>query len=321
MGRKKTDDDFSHLMGWIDPKDRTDDMHEADAIARSRMPAFAMLGPSGPLPDRVVMTELWDSEEVQAALGFKYPGIHQITGSCVGAGGGDVIATTLFASVIISKLAHRIVVPYWLYTYGKGRVRAGIRGPGDGSFGTAEAAAAVNDGFPDAADPDLPKWNSDISDGLIWGGKVETTWSDGAKIPSKWDSIAKQNVIGTTAVQDTTDAVKVGLQNWYAHTVATSMYCNPKNAKVKEGMVVGAFDSNGGHQTKILGYKLHPVLGDMFYNVNNWGNVYPLDPETGRRDGCWITKQSMQWACSQREVIAYSGVNGFQARVFDWKFS
>jgi len=314
---KKSQVDYSHLCGWVDPKDRTDEQHEADALARNRMPKFAMYGSTGePLPDKVILTQLWDSEEVQAALGFKFPGFHQLSGSCVGVGYGDTAFSTLVSEVIVAKQPHKIIVPFWPLTYGRGRARAGMRGRGEGSFGTAQADAARLDGCIDFAEPGLPGYKE--SEGLVIAKSEELNWSDGNAIDKKWLEMAKHNIIGTTSVQDTVDGVKVGLQNYYAHTLATSMYCNPGNAKIKEGVTLGQFDTNGGHQTSLQAYMLHPVLGDIFYNKNQWGNVYPLDPITGRRDGCWITKSSLQWAVSQREVIAYSGQTGFAARTWKW---
>lgn len=317
---RKSEVDYNHLCGWIPPSDRTDEMHQADALARMRMPKFAIYGSTGEAPpDKVILTDLWKHEQVQAALGYAFPGVHQITGACVGAGYGNTAFTTLVSEVLIAKAAHKILVPFWPLTYGRGRFRGGSRGQGEGSFGTAQAEAARLDGCVDAAEEGLPAYQN--KDGLVWGQATEMKWSDGEAIDSKWLEMAKHNIIGTTAVQDSVDGVKAGLQNYYAHTIATSMYCNPKNAKIKNGMVVGQFDSNGGHQTSIQNYILHPDNGDMFYNQNQWGDVYPLDPITGLRTGCWISRSSLQWAISQREVIAYSGQTGFMARTWKWIWS
>lgn len=311
--------DYSHLCGWVPPETRTDEQNEADAKARGRMPRFALFGHTGEaLPEKVVMTDLWDSEEVQGALGFKYPGTHQITGSCVGAAGGDVLFTTLAAEVLVAKEAHKIIVPYWLLPYGKSRSRAGMRGKGEGSFGTTFADACRLDGVIDAAETGLPAYKQD--QGLVWGRNAELAWSDGNAIDSKWLEMARHNIIGVTTIQESADNVKIALANWYPHTIATSHYCHPDRAKVKNGLVTGQFDTRGPHQTKILGYFQHPDMGDMFYNVNNWGNVYPKCPLTGRQDGCWIDKKQMSWAVSQREVIAFASMTGFMARTFKYKF-
>lgn len=312
--------DYSNLCGWIPPENRTDEQKESHSFAVRRMPKFTMFGQGDePLPTKALLTDLWNSEEVQASLGFKFPGCHQMTGSCVGAGGLNVLFSTLIAEVLVAQIAHKIVVPFWLLPYGKSRSRAGMRGQGEGSLGSTFAEACRLDGMLDAADSDLPTYKN--SDGLVWGRDAELKWSDGTAIGSDYLTRAKVNIVGTTAQLKNANDVKVALANWYACSVAVSHYCNPGSVKMsKDGLVLGQFDSRGGHQTSFQGYYLHPDLGDLFWYENNWGAVYPLDAITQRKTGCWVTSAQVDWCCRQEEVFAFSGISGFLARTFRWRW-
>lgn len=313
--------DFSRLCGWIQPEDRDANMNAAHAAALATMPKFAIFGEQKELPDRMLLTNTWKHPKVVEALGFPYPGIHQLTGSCVGAGGGNAIFTLMAAEVILGGEMERITVPLWLLPYGRSRLYAGMRGRGEGSFGSTFARAAREDGVLDAMGDGVPKFEN--KDGLVWGSSTEMMWSDGASIPEASLNLSRKQVVGTTAQITSQAEGKASLGNIYPMTCAVSHYCDPRNAKLTGGstpVVLGAFDSRGGHQTTILNYFVHPELGLLFWYQNQWGGVYPMDPITGSNTGCWITAKSFDWACQQEEVFAFSGMKGFEARTAPYIF-
>jgi hypothetical protein len=309
--------DFAHLCGWVEPSQRTDEQNEAHAAAMARMPSFQVYGSHGDEPNKVLLTDLWRHPETLQALGFAWPGVHQLTGSCVGAGGGNALFTLAAIEVIRLRQPEKIVVPFWLLPYGKSRQRAGMRGRGEGSLGSTFADAVREDGVVDARDSGLPAFRDD--QGLVWGQQAELAWSDGGAIPREWLEKARHRIVRTTAPCRSSADVKAAIQNYYPCTVACGRYANPRNARIVEGVTLGKFDASGGHQTTYLGYYLHPSLGPLFWYENQWGHQYPTDPITGLRTGCWLKASDVDWSCRD-EVFAFSQFDGFPAQTFEYVY-
>lgn len=123
------------LCGWIPPDVRTQEQHAAEQFARAEMPRFQIVGKKDDDPKKVCIWELWKHPMVKAALGFEYPGTHQLTGSCVGAGGGNAIFSVICVDAIKNKDPERIIIPFWLLPYGRSRYYLGDRNQGEGSTG------------------------------------------------------------------------------------------------------------------------------------------------------------------------------------------
>jgi hypothetical protein len=301
--------------GWIDFNDRTRETHEAHERILGDMPSFRIVGSTKtPATKKVVLTQIWRHPAVKAALGFEFPRVHQLTGSCVGAGGVNC-DFTLLATEVVNGDREVIKVPFWPFTYGKSRQRAGMRGRGEGSIGSAYAEAARLDGYLDPDLDGLPKFTN--SDGLVLTSQIEMQWSDGAAIPDKYVQAAKPRVVGTTAPCKTADDVREAILNLYPCTDACSGFVN--RAQVRgtgdDAVLMGDIDSRGGHQTSIQGWMEHPTFGELFNYQNNWpASVYPSDPAGGAVCSLWITKKRMQWICDQGEVYAFSNMNGFPAQ-------
>jgi hypothetical protein len=310
-------------LGWIPFADRTAAQMTAHYRAMSKMPrAFAVHGEAPDPGPKVCLTDLWKHPMVKAAIGYEYSGVHQLTGSCVGAGFGNVLFTLATVEVIKNRDPERIIQPFWLYTYGISRMLLGDRSEGEGSTGSSIAEAAREYGTIDQAEsPDLPKPQN--TDGLVWGNRVELEWSNGAAKDRQWTPIAKKHLVRTTAPCHSAAEVRTAVRSLYPVTMANDRFINPGSERLKgsgeNAAVVGRPNSSGGHQTSILNVWDNPELGPLFFYVNQWGlKVYKQDPSTGLAMGCWMDEATMDAACrGDGEVIAYSQYDGFPAQYLD----
>lgn len=74
-------------LGWIPFAQRDLLMQAAHADALARMPSYFSLASAGDdKGDVVLLTDFWKHPEVKSSVGFEFPGIHQLTGSCFPAG-------------------------------------------------------------------------------------------------------------------------------------------------------------------------------------------------------------------------------------------
>lgn len=301
---------MSYPTGWIPFEQRDLLMQAAHAEALARMPSHFALSSSGDdKGDQVLLTDFWKHPEVVASVGYEFPGIHQLTGSCVGAGGGNVVFTLAAVEVVRLGDPEQALVPFWLYTYGRSRFRAGMRGRGEGSMGSSFAEAIREDGIVPATDPGLPPFNQ--REGLVWGESAELQWSDGESADANVVARAKRFVVKSTAPCRDHTQVRAAIQNYFPCTNACSYYASPNGARVQDGVCLGRLDSRGGHQTGFLGWKKHPTLGDLYLYANQWGFVYPQCPTGAPRIACWLLANEVDRICSEGEVYAFSQFQGF----------
>ena len=303
------------LLGWITFDDRTEDQHESHDAAVAGMPRFSIVARRAPAPQKLLLTDFWKHPTVTTTVGYPYPGILQNTGSCVGAGGGNCIFTLAAIEVARNGDAEEALVPFWLLTYGRSRYDAGMRGRGEGSLGSTFAQASREDGIIPATLAGLPKFTN-AEDALSWGADAEMTWSDGAQISSQWLSESRQHLVGSTAPCQSSAEVRQAILNYYPCTDASPKFVNqPRMQGSQSPAAVGRLDSDGGHQTSILGWWNHPELGELFWYMNQWPrSMYPADPGGGPAGGCWITSLAMDWICRNGEVYAFSQFQGFPAQ-------
>lgn len=310
-------------LGWVPFKDRSAETKAAHERILAGMHPFKVYGaPAGDAPKKVVLTDAWKHPLTVKALGFAFPRIHQLTGSCVGAGGYNAEFTLTAVEVIRLRQPEAIKLSFWPYTYGKSRQRAGMRGRGEGSIGSAYAEAARLDGYLDASLPGLPQMRQ--ADGLVLTEDVEYEWSDGAAIDRKWADAAKPHVVRSTAPCNSADDVRAAIQNYYPVTIAYDYYLNAARVQgVGDQAVLLESDWNyGGHQTSVQGWWDHPTQGELFLYQNNWpASSYPADPAGGAACSAWITRKRMDHICRTGEAYAFSQFDGFPAQQVDLNFS
>ncbi|NJL70216.1 MAG: hypothetical protein HC888_00785 [Candidatus Competibacteraceae bacterium] len=133
-----SESDSIKFGGWIPPEQMTDQQLVDREEWLMSVPKFETRGYfSGPTPNKVMLTDLWTHKKAIEALGFPFGGFWQKTGSCVGAGSGNVQFTLSVIEVLVKSDPERIFLPFWPYAYGIGRNIAGMNRPGEGSFGRA----------------------------------------------------------------------------------------------------------------------------------------------------------------------------------------
>ncbi len=310
-------------LGWISPKDRNNDEHDAHAAANASMPKFAMpqigVNEVFETTGKFDLTEIWANEAVKQALGFIFKRFHQITGSCVGAGGGQVVFTTIAGDAIYRGEAEEIFLPFWPYDYGLSRMLGGNTRKGDGSLGSLFAKAVRDYGIIRADHAGLPKFHNGDDDGLTLTKQQELDWSIGQTIDKELVNLGKEHPIKTTAPIKSVDDAKNAILNKYGITFASDLYIGHGSIKGSgdNACVVGHLDTNGGHQTAWLGYWEHPQLGPMFKNQNNWpAEVYPRDPQGGSVCAVWQPAADVEKALRyyNAEAYAFSGFEGFPAQ-------
>lgn len=310
-------------LGWIPFHARTVEMDDAHAAALAKMrPMFTLAG-SAPDPGPYVnLMDTWKAPAVVQALGFEFPGIHQLTGSCVGAGLGNCTFTLQAVEVLLKNDPEQIFVPFWLFTYGISRMLIGETSEGEGSLGSAAAEAAKDFGEFGQQEPGLPAFSN--NDGLTWGDKTELKWSNGKAIGNNWLQIGKKHLIKSTDPVKSAAQGRDAIRNGYPLTFASPWYMNPGSEQVKgskEPACVGSLSGNGGHQTSILAVWDHPELGLLFWNENQWGlSVYKECPKIKRRAGCWMTERDFEKVArsGDGEIYAFSQYDGYPAQTLPW---
>lgn len=308
-------------FGWIPFEDRTREQAYAAAAAKAEMPKFQIVGRSNYGEGRAFLFDLWTHPQTVEALGFAYPGNHQLTGSCVGAGGGNALFTLIAGDAISRGEPEEIVVPFWLLPYGRSRFYMGDRNPGEGSMGGTFAKAVREDGTLNAKNEIFPRFKN--TDGLIWGESVEMAWSDGdAKQTLDLLESSRKHVVRTTAECSSADDVREAIVNGYPCTAASDwggrMKCRVQGTPE---VLLNDRVTDWAHQMSVQGWWDHPSLGEIFWIQNQWGlEVHGRDPAGGPGGGFWILKKDMDSIC-RSEVFAFSGFDGFPSRFppWDWK--
>jgi hypothetical protein len=297
------------FAGWIPPDDRDRTQQTIDALIRETIPAFA--APRGGVNEDATKACLWDCWAAAYPKGWGV-GVHQITGSCVGAGGGNALFSLACADVVKRRDAERVVVPFWLLPYGVSRMLAGLNSRGDGSWGTTFARAVKEFGHLPADADGLPPWQD--KDGLVWGQNAELDWSVGKKIPAKYLDAARPHLVKSTALCRSTDDVREALKNFYAVTCASN-WGGLMRPPVQDGVLLNRRATTWNHQMSVQAWWDHPRLGELFHVKNQWGDCHGPDPAGAPPGGFWVAKKDMADIVSQDETFAFSQFAGFPALV------
>ena len=309
-------------LGWIEPKDRDSTLEHAHQTIQASMPKFVVSNlpvPSLAKGDKVSLTKAWSDPNVVKEIGFVFPRFHQLTGSCVGAGGGQALFTliavqrTIAASPTIAKL------PYWPLNYGRSRALAGMRGRGEGSMGSF-FAKACQEGVVDALNPDAKQFATfQMNDGLVITSQEEMNWSDGnSNLVMQNVPLAKFHPLGTASELTSVQDIKACILNGYPCTFACDRYIGHGSVKGSTDDTKGVFgkwDSNGGHQQSVHDYWEHPDFGPSYLVLNNWpASSYPTLPN---QPVCstWVLEADVQAAFNYHsEVYGLSHLNWFPAQ-------
>jgi hypothetical protein len=304
--------------GWIPPDERTREQSAINDRIVSGMPRFHIRGHFTAAERRY---PLWRAGKT--LLGKFLPYVWQQTGSCVGAGGGNMQMTGMSVEIVLHSEVEEFKVPWWLFAYGRSRYRGGMNGQGEGSFGSAWAEAITKDGSfeidPEGA-PDLPDYK--VQDGwIVQPAKTEMQWSDGGRVQDVWLKLGVKHLFRTAAVMKSAQDCAEALMNGYALTLASNFGIRPMVPSPTGDPAVRLATWNGSwaHQMFSDEYWDHPSLGEIFRIGNNWGPDAHGSP-TGEEPpgGFYIRAKTMDQICRNGEVYAFSGFDGFPARSLDF---
>lgn len=299
-------------FGWKAPPMRSALDHAAVGRTEAEMPKFSPPPHPKGDPEKALLFEAWKHPTVVAANGFAFEGIRQVTGSCVGAGGGNCWMTLACIEAVRLGDPEDPIVPFWLLPYGRSRYYLGDRSPGEGSTGSTFAKAAREDGVVPANSQGLPPF--DRADMSCWGRAVEMKWSDGdnpdtmALLPT-----SRKHLVKTVAKCNSADDVRAAIVNGYPCTAA-SMYAHDGGRVQGSGegaCLLARKQGSWSHQMSVLAWWRHSQFGELFYLMNQWGKKsHGICPSGAPNGGVWITKADMDWICRD-EVFAFSAFDGF----------
>ncbi len=302
-------------FGWIPPHLRTDAQQAAHYRALAEMPRFRIEGKSrseDPTVTEALLYKLWSHPHVISANGYAYPGIRQVTGSCVGVSYGGVVMTLSCVEAITKGEPEIAKIPFWLLSYGRGRLYLGMRSPGEGSSGTTQAKAAREDGDVEAARPGLPTWTT--NDMLCWGERAELSWSDGDA--SQTISLlpeSRRHIVQTTAQCVDSDDVREAIINGYPCTAASMYAHDGGTVQGNPPILLARRRGSWSHQMHYIAWRMHPQFGPVYYEMNQWGlDAHGRCPSGAPPGGVWVLPADVDYTCRD-EVFAYSNRQGYPA--------
>jgi len=307
--------------GWLPYEDRnllqrkiTDRFHEQ--VGRYSLIGSTIEKP----PERFI----W-AEQEQKIFGKLLPRCIQKSGCCVGAGSWVALLKSFFGDMVYRQ-DNDLMKPHFPWApYGKGREIAGMRGPGEGSFGAAQAKAVDDDvlgllPYDDSRFPQ-PKIRDDFW--WHWDRSAEIKWSH----PSSWP-VAEREIAAEgkpfgckdiVRVENAEQTVQLTAQG-YGITVASMYGTRPR---IKEGVLLGEWNDQWAHQMSLGGYWFHPKLGLIFIDDNQWskgaynGLNCPTLAEFGSNGSTWCLEKDWNRRCKRGEVYAHAS-GGFPKREILW---
>lgn len=308
------------LLGWIEPSVRNRAQQDAHADAVGKMVKFALPIPVLAKGDRIALFDAWKHPDVVADVGFTFDRFHQLTGSCVGCGGGNGLFSTIATQRLASDAPTKAFLPFWPAPYGLSRHIMGDDGQGEGSLGSTFAEALRTGGirdWPQGGGAGMPTYTD--SDGVTITTRDEMQWSSyrNANMQTVL-SVSQQHLIGSTAECKNVTDVRAMISNGYGVTFACNNYIGSASIQGSgaDACVVGYWNGNGGHQQSAHAVWEHPNLGPLYWVQNNWpGSTYPKDPAGGPTCGCWVTEAHVTAAFRlDAEVFGLSHLNWFPAQ-------
>jgi hypothetical protein len=294
--------------------DRSDEQNQLHSQLCSEMIPLQILGRDD---DNRKQVKLWDFSR-KANEGKHFPTFRQITGSCVGNGGGQALWYLSAVEVIRLGDPEAVLLPFYLLPYGRSRLYGGLRGRGEGSFGSAFAKAIRVDGILPATTSGLPQPREE--NGLTWGRDAELNWSDGSTIADGWLQQSRKFLVQSTAAVRNLDEVRSAIRNYYPITIASSwggMMLPPLvgTPSVRLNRRVTTWH----HQMCVVGWQEHPQLGELYYVLNSWGPTVHGSPASDEPPGgFWIDAREMDSIARSGECFAFSQFQGFPAQDFSW---
>ncbi len=301
-------------------------MQAAHGAALGTQVKHALIAPTFAAGQSVKLFDFWKSPEVVADVGLTFDRIHQITGSCVWAGGTNAVFSSIAAQRMASDNPITAFLPFTLGNYAASRHAIGNDSRGEGSMGSTFAASLVKDG--------ITIWTPGVSgipsythtDGISVTKATELDWSSYRNpLLAPVLAISKPHTFGAATEAKSALDVKALIANGYGVTFACNNYIGSASIQGSgaDACVVGSWDTYGPHQQSIHAFWQHPTLGPLYWAQNNWpGSTYPRDPAGGPVCGCWVKEAKVDSAMKSldAEVYGLSHLSWFPAnpKVLDY---
>lgn len=265
-----------------------------------------------PAPD-VKRAALW--KLAQQAYNGPLPYNWQKTGSCVGAGGGNMLSTLI--GVEIQAGEHEVIqAPWWLYTYGQSRARLGLDSEGEGSTGAAWAAEIQEGGIFSLEEiPEVGNFTSEQGWRSV-SSRTELAWSVGQPWKDRYGARARLHPVKGVRHVASADQAGEELRNGRPITMASMFGSKTIRPRGNPVVNIAEYDDEWSHQMFIDEVWDHPTEGTLYRVGNNWGPSAHPAPKSGEpAGGFYITKATLERILREdSEVYAYDGFGGFQAR-------
>lgn len=284
-------------------------------VNKDTMSPFQLMGSWN---DDEEMVGLWNCAK-KANGGRHLLTFYQRTGSCVGNGGGQALWHTSGVEVVRLADPEQFLLPFYLMPYGRSRYYGGIRGRGEGSFGSAFAKAILTDGCFAYNEPGLPQPTQSEEEGTSWGAAAEMQWSDGESIDQKWLGIGRRHLVKTMSRISSADQAWEAASNYYAMTCASD-WGGQMKPPIRDGALLNSRVTTWQHQMCCIGRWRHPTLGKLFYILNSWSpRAHGICPSGAQPGGFWVTFAEFDYICRSGEVYSMSQYDGYRAQTFSWK--
>lgn len=318
--------DPSQLLGFVKHEDRTPEEWRAHEDALAQCVQFAYAPKQMEKGQKIALYEFWKHPDVVADVGFAIERIHQITGSCVWAGGTNALMTTIAAQRVADDNPTQAFLPFTLHDYTMSRhMIAEMSGKrswdqaGEGSMGSTFGKALTLYGTCAWKPGELGMPAYTRTDGISVTKADELLYSSYLKAPIKpIIEASKEHLLGAAGECKSVENILSMVQNGNGVSFACDRFIG--HAKLQgsgsDACVMGYWDTDGGHQQSILGVWNHTNFGMLYWAQNNWPRqVYPIDPAGGPICGCWVTEKNVIAALRYHaEVFGLSHVNWFPAR-------
>lgn len=313
-------------FGFVRGEKRTPSQEAAHVAAEAEMPRFGIRGFYRLESRRYA---LWQA--VRKLIGKDPAWVWQQTGSCVGASTGSATMVAQGVEILINGDREEYRHPWWLFAYGRSRFHAGIKGRGEGSWGSAMAKALITDGIFELdpeGQPDLP--DPTIRNGWsVHSSGIEMDWSDGGRIAANWLTVGKTRLFKTAARIRSADEMIAALANGYVCITAGMFGFSPMVPGVEgkspnQVRLVRRWNASWSHQMFDVEFWDHPDLGPIFGKGNQWGATAHGTPPSDYPNCMYYVTYDLQdqiLKSRDTECYALSGYDGFPAREVELNFA
>lgn len=260
--------------GFIPYSTRPQEIKKAFGHIRDAIPCYSDLFPlRGDLPKRVIFAEA----ERKCLGGQLLPRCRQVTGSCVGAATLWAWAMACVLDVLFRKSGERIPKLFPFAPWGFSRYLAGMRGPGEGSFGGAMKDAGLQMGLVEIGTDGVPNPTGKSFNGktswLFWTERQEFDWSWPANWPVPVESMKAtgKKTKGTVRIQSV-EEYRNAAANGIVPTIASS--AGTDAPRIVGDALISDWTTTWLHQQAGGGYFESSQAGPVYPINNQWGDYY-----------------------------------------------